>query len=249
MQEVALRQSKTTANGDATGDVTGPSLFAPQLASDAMQALEDVEPGKFEILFAAALCFMESGFTATSIDDVAARLGATKGRVYHYYRSKADLFFDVHRIGMKINLGTIQPIAEGEGKPLERLEAMCRRHVQNMLSSMEFQRVVMQGVEMHLAGRTNQRERDKLRLLMDEREAYEMLFQRVMVEAREEGALEFESASFASKALLGVLNNPVLWYRRREDEGEEERVRIVAQFTQFALRAAGASKYFNKGAE
>ena len=33
------------------------------------------------ILDAAALCFMERGFNATSIDDIARRLSATKGTV------------------------------------------------------------------------------------------------------------------------------------------------------------------------
>lgn len=32
------------------------------------------------ILYAGALCFMEKGFAATSIDDIAERIGATKGR-------------------------------------------------------------------------------------------------------------------------------------------------------------------------
>ena len=45
------------------------------------------------ILDAAALCFMERGFNATSIDDIARRLSATKGMVYHYFSSKAELFF------------------------------------------------------------------------------------------------------------------------------------------------------------
>ena len=81
------------------------------LANSAMEQLSDIEPGKALVLQAAADCFMDAGFSATSIDDVAARLGATKGRVYHYYRSKADLFFDVHRTGMRINLSTIEPLA------------------------------------------------------------------------------------------------------------------------------------------
>ncbi len=45
------------------------------------------------ILDASARCFMEHGFKATSIDDIARRLGATKGMVYHYFDSKSDLFF------------------------------------------------------------------------------------------------------------------------------------------------------------
>ena len=48
-----------------------------------------------EILQAAAELFMAYGYTATSIDAVAERLGATKGRIYHHWRSKADLYFDV----------------------------------------------------------------------------------------------------------------------------------------------------------
>src|SRR3954471_12026127 len=55
---------------------------------------------KQEILAKAAECFMEQGFHATTIDDVARRLGSTKGRIYHHYASKTDLFFDVHREGM-----------------------------------------------------------------------------------------------------------------------------------------------------
>ncbi len=240
----------STALGNRKADLEPaevPSMAVAELASDAMLALGDIEPGKFEILSAAAHCFMESGFTATSIDDVAARLGATKGRIYHYYRSKAELFFDVHRTGMKINLGTIQPIAEARKPAIRRLELMCRRHVFNMLSSMEFQRVVMQGVEMHLAGRTTPGERDRLRLLMEEREAYELLFQSVMLEARKTGDLDFENPSFASKAVLGVLNNPVLWYRRRQEESDAERERIVTQFAVHALRCVGSHMHFEKG--
>ena len=44
----------------------------------------DLTPARREILDAAAECFMEQGFHATSIDAVARRMGATKGRVYHH---------------------------------------------------------------------------------------------------------------------------------------------------------------------
>ena len=54
-----------------------------------------------EILRAAAEIFMEYGYAATSIDAVAERLGATKGRIYHHYPSKADLFFEVQIAAMK----------------------------------------------------------------------------------------------------------------------------------------------------
>lgn len=202
----------------------------------------DGETGREAIVFAAADCFMQAGYNATSIDDVADRLNATKGRVYHYFRSKADLFFDVHRRGMAINLEAIEPIATGAGDPVVKLAQMSRAHITNMLDYLNFQRVVMQGVEMHLAGATTPAQREKLALLMAERERYEGLFRTVLCEGREAGSFTFSNPSFASKSVLAILNNPVLWYRPRQDESEMSRRAIVEEFTAFALASVGADR-------
>ncbi|GIL01566.1 MAG: TetR family transcriptional regulator [Alphaproteobacteria bacterium] len=199
------------------------------------------ETGRDAIVFAAADCFMQAGYDATSIDDVAARLNATKGRVYHYYRSKADLFFDVQRRGMEINLATLEPIALGPGDPLARLTAMCRSHLSVMMEYLNFQRVVMQGVEMHLAGATTPAQRRELARLMAERERYEGLFRKVLVEGRQAGLFAFANPSFASKAVLAVLNNPVLWFRRRDGDDAASRQAIIDEFTAFALNCVRAA--------
>ena len=60
------------------------------------------------ILDAAAQAFMQKGFAPTSIDDVADVLGATKGQIYYYYRSKIDLFFDVHLSAMEMDMAAIK---------------------------------------------------------------------------------------------------------------------------------------------
>lgn len=206
------------------------------------QTLREGETGKEAIVFAAADCFMESGFKATSIDDVADRLGATKGRIYHYYRSKADLFFEVHRRGMAINLETIEPIAARPGDPVAKLADMSRAHIRTMLDFINFQRVVMQGVEMHLAGATTPDQRRQLELLMAERVGYEELFRKVLLDGRKRGVFGFENVSFASKAVLAILNNPVLWYRRRDDENDAARRSIVEEFTAYALACVGAGR-------
>ena len=61
-------------------------LGAPEVAPDSSTV---------DILMAAADCFMERGYSATSVDDVARRLGATKGRIYHHFPSKSALFAGV----------------------------------------------------------------------------------------------------------------------------------------------------------
>ena len=59
---------------------------------------KDARPG--EILDAALDLFVEKGFAATRLEDVAQRAGVSKGTVYLYFDSKEDLFKSVIRSGM-----------------------------------------------------------------------------------------------------------------------------------------------------
>jgi AcrR family transcriptional regulator len=47
------------------------------------------------LLDSAAACFVERGFAATSLDEVASRARVTKGAIYHHFASKRDLFMAV----------------------------------------------------------------------------------------------------------------------------------------------------------
>ncbi len=207
-----------------------------------MTELKEAGNARDVIVEAAAKCFMQSGYSDTSIDDVADDLGATKGRIYHYYRSKAELFFEVHRHGMAINVSAIEPIARDRGNPFDRLQAMCKAHLVNMLEHIVYQRVVLQGVEMHLSSSTTPKQREKLKLLMKEREYYEGLFRDVLLEGRENGVFSFENPSFASKAVLAILNNPVLWYTPRKTQSEIEKNQIIDEFSAFAMQSVNAKQ-------
>ncbi|MDJ0614139.1 MAG: TetR family transcriptional regulator [Rhizobiaceae bacterium] len=207
-----------------------------------MAELKEAGNARDAIVEAAAKCFMHSGYSETSIDDVADDLGATKGRIYHYYRSKAELFFDVHRHGMAINLNAIEPIARGEGSPYDRLQSMCKAHLANMLEHIVYQRVVLQGVEMHLSSSTTPKQREKLKLLMKEREFYEGLFRDVLLEGRQNNTFSFENPSFASKAVLAILNNPVLWYTPRKTQSVQEKNQVIEEFSAFAMQSVNAKQ-------
>jgi AcrR family transcriptional regulator len=50
---------------------------------------------KEEIFNAALHCFNLKGYYETSIDDIAARAGITKGGIYHHFNSKKILFIDL----------------------------------------------------------------------------------------------------------------------------------------------------------
>lgn len=59
-------------------------------ASAVRQRRKEARPG--ELLGAALALFVEKGFAATRVDEVAARAGVSKGTLFLYYPSKEDLF-------------------------------------------------------------------------------------------------------------------------------------------------------------
>lgn len=101
-----------------------------------------------EIIWAAAELFMDLGFTATSIEAIAERMGATKGRIYHYYSSKADIYFDIQREAMARLTAVVDPIARSEGPARQRLLMMARAHCDILLHDLPIQKVAVQGLEL-----------------------------------------------------------------------------------------------------
>ncbi|MDA8870800.1 TetR/AcrR family transcriptional regulator [Rhizobiaceae bacterium] len=203
------------------------------------ERVEQRSEPRVAVLQAAAECFMEHGFAATSIDDVARRLGATKGMVYHHFRSKTDLFFAVYKRGMDINFETIAPLVDTPAPPVKRLFAMARTHAFTMMAQQPFQRTVSQGVVMHQTGATTRAQRTTLDELIRIRDDYETLFSNAILAACRDAGTEPDDISLTTKSFLAVLNSPVHWYTPRSAKPEAEQQRLAAVSSAFALRGLG----------
>ncbi|MEP1091130.1 MAG: TetR/AcrR family transcriptional regulator [Rhizobiaceae bacterium] len=192
-----------------------------------------------QILEAAAECFKENGFAATSIDDVAYSLGATKGMIYHHFRSKIDLFFAVYQRGMEINFEATEPETHSHAKPLERLARMSMAHSVALMAHQPFQRVLAQGVAMHQTGSTTAAQRDTLSTLIKTRDTYEELFRTAIEAAVADSGTELTNPSLASKSFLAVLNSTVFWYSPRRRNATAEQISIALDLVNYALRGLG----------
>jgi AcrR family transcriptional regulator len=204
-----------------------------------------LDEGQMEILRMAALCFMERGFAATSIDDVARKLGCTKGRIYHFFASKADLFFSVAEIGMEFNHKAIRA-CEHIAAPLDRLRAMALAHCLSMMETRAYQHAVWQGVEIHLRGATTPEQRNRLDALVESRDRYSDAFRAVMEEARARGELNYPDAGIARQLMLVALSSPMFWYKPRAGETIEDRIKVARQCVDFALSGLGAQMSIKK---
>ena len=84
---------------------------------------KESRPG--ELLAAALELFVERGFTATRLEDVAARAGVSKGTLYLYYSGKDELFKAVVRGGILPAISKAEAlIGEFTGRASELLRAV-----------------------------------------------------------------------------------------------------------------------------
>lgn len=203
-------------------------------APESVQVREHGSESRDEILRAAAELFMEFGYAATSIDAVAERLGATKGRIYHHYRSKADLFFDVQVAAMTRLNEEVGPIARKPASPVERLAAMALRHTQVILTELPMQKVAVQGLERHLLGSSPAAKR--LHSVIKMRDNYESLFAEVIDEGIRAGVFVELPPKLATKPFFGALNWATVWYSQRRLQTPEAIDDLARTLAAYAIR-------------
>ncbi|WP_217574394.1 TetR/AcrR family transcriptional regulator [Streptomyces sp. GbtcB7] len=166
-----------------------------------------------QVLDAAARVFARQGYEGTSIDDIADELGSTKGRVYHYYRSKSDMLLGVLNAGSHKLIDVVRPLSEDASlSPAERLRNMARAHAMTMMTHHSYQYVTLRSLDQHLheGPRSSQSDWEAIRVLRDE---YEGLFQGVLEAGCKDGSLSTDDVRLAVRGVLGALNWITVWYR------------------------------------
>lgn len=212
-------------------------MFAQQVTDDGSDGAAD---RRLQIIDAAAAAFMEQGYTATSIDDVARSLGCTKGLIYYHFKNKAELFVGIHWQIIELNLNEARLIATGDGSPRQRLEGLAQSRLRSIIDHLPYQRVSLQGLEMQIMGKTSPAEREVLSRLHGMYEDYENVFIDVIREGMAAGDFAEGDPRMVSKPLLGAINWMIMWYRPRSADTEADVCRLIDMMTDFVLRGLGA---------
>lgn len=212
------------------------------LAAKSREAASAAKVERTEILDAAAICFSKKGFSATSINDIADQLTATKGMVYHHYRSKAELFFDVHVCAMEMDFAAVRGAIANGATAFERLQLMARAHFTMAVTETDYQRVAMQGVQMHFSGSTSEAQRRTLSRILRMRDEYQSLFAREIDGAIADGSIPKQNVQTSVKSFLGVLNWVTLWFRPRRGQSAAELNQLATETVTFAMQGLGVAR-------
>ncbi|ABD08337.1 transcriptional regulator, TetR family [Rhodopseudomonas palustris HaA2] len=85
----------------------------------------DYDQKRRGILSRSAKLFAEHGYTGTSITMIAEACGVSKALMYHYYRSKDAVLFDLLADHLQHLVGVVESAARSEGDAGERLFAIA----------------------------------------------------------------------------------------------------------------------------
>lgn len=115
----------------------------PRIAETARAARRD------QIIGAGLACFARSGYHATTMADVAATAGVSKGTPYLYFDSKQDLFLALHEewdcgAGQRVD-AAVDALADSErGSPRAVLRAVAAAIAAHVLAESQTCRVLME---------------------------------------------------------------------------------------------------------
>jgi TetR/AcrR family transcriptional regulator, cholesterol catabolism regulator len=160
-----------------------------------------------EEVYAAALrLFMEKGYHATSMQDIADAVGLYKGSLYHYIGSKDDLLVQVFERAMRTLLASVEATVADIGlAPLEQLRSIVMAHVAAVAENREALTVYLHEFRA-LAG-------ESLTLVRAQRERYRELVAGVLERGVLSGELATADVDIATFGLLGMCNWVAQWYR------------------------------------
>lgn len=158
-----------------------------------------------EILDAAAAVFAEKGYHGASTKDIADRLGIRQGSLYYYFPSKEVALAEVCRIGVDGFVKGLTAILAADAPPTEKIHDAVRNHMAPMASRRHYVKVFLK--ERHnLAG-------DSFRDVQHRVDEYERLFERLLTQGIEAGALRADlDPRLSTLAALGLCNSAVDWF-------------------------------------
>jgi len=176
-----------------------------------------------QVLAVAVTLFNEQGYDATSVADLASRLGLTKSALYHHFDSKEQLLalaLDEALDGLE---GVLDQPEASIGDPAERLGAVLRGAVLVLVDKLPY-------VTLLLRVRGNS---DVERAALERRRAFDHRVTALVTEAQRAGQVRADvDGAVATRLVFGMVNSIVEWYR---PGGAVDRERLAHDVVAVAL--------------
>jgi AcrR family transcriptional regulator len=156
------------------------------------------------VLRTAAQLFNEKGYAASTLDEVAERLGVSKPTVYYYVDSKEEILFGCVRTGLRLLEDAVADVERAGGRAIDKLEAAMRQYVG--IVTMDFGMCVIRVGEEPLAA-------ERRRELRRVKAGLDRVFRSLVRQGIDEGSIRPCDPRVAAFTIAGAMSWIGRWYR------------------------------------
>ena len=175
----------------------------------------EMEETRASLLATARTVFSERGYADTSMDDLTAQAGLTRGALYHHFGDKKGLLLAVvEQIDAEMD-GRLQTISDSAGDLWEGFRHRCRAYLEMALEP-EIQRIVLRDARAVLGGASPDSQRHCL-------ESMQGLIQQLI----HQGIVADACPQALASLIYGSLAEAAFWIADG-DEGNARLVKAVA---------------------
>jgi AcrR family transcriptional regulator len=161
--------------------------------------------GRLEIILReAARAFNENGVKATSIDDVAKRLGVTKPAIYHYVPSKNELIAECLKMSYRETAAVMDRALEFDGNGLQKLRFGFGQWAAFVAT--DFGRAMVLINLNSLSEESRESHLETQRLLLHRTE-------QIIREGIADGSIRTCNPTVVTLGLMGLFSSPARWFR------------------------------------
>jgi AcrR family transcriptional regulator len=168
-----------------------------------------------KVLDAAVEVFSRQGYRATSMQDIASKVGVGKASLYHYVSSKEELLIELYEEVLRENVAIARSAARSSVSPLEALEDILAQHISYACRNQRLLQVFFTQ-EAELPSKHRAR-------LIAMRNEYEQTTAEIVREAIAQGQIELPtSVTIFLNTTLGAANWVYKWYDPKGSLNPEE---------------------------
>ena len=179
------------------------------------------------LLDVAVAVFIERGYEATSMDELAARLGVTKSAIYHHVPSKVELLRLALDRALDALFAVTSETGATTGPAIERLEYVVRGSVRVLAAELPFVTLLLR-----LRGNT-----EVERTALQRRREFDRVVTGLVRAAEHEGDVRTDvDPAVISRLLFGTVNSLSEWYRPGGDLSADDLADAVVTITFSGLR-------------
>jgi AcrR family transcriptional regulator len=193
----------------------------------------DAQSRREHILTTAAQLFSEKGFEATSIQDIAERVGMLKGSLYYHISSKDELLFEIIEDTHRVFARNLDIVAQLDGGPLEKIWAFVYRNV--LGNSSNPVRSTIFFTELRSLGKKQRKQ------IIDLRDAHDEALRELVAAGQAAGVIRPSyDKKLVAIAVLTMCNALHTWYRPKGEWSPEFIGRGYADFVTASLSTSGS---------